>query len=430
MKILVIGGGGREHALVWKIAQSPKVDKILCVPGNAGISQMAECLPGNVEDIEGMAEMAASRQVDLTVVGPEVPLSLGIVDSFRARGLTVFGPPKAAAILEGSKAFMKDLMKKYKIPSAAFSTFDKMDEAIEYARSISTPLVIKADGLAAGKGVIICSDHKEAEDAIRLIMEERAFSNAGDRVVVEEFLAGEEASYLAFTDGKTVVPMASSQDHKAVYDGDTGPNTGGMGAYSPAPVIDEAMEKRVMDQIMLPTVRAMEAEGRPYEGVLYAGLMIVEGDPYVLEFNCRFGDPETQVLLPRMQSDLVPVMEAVIEGRLDKETLQWDEKAAVCVVASSRGYPGAYEKDKAISGLNTAGGMFQTVVFHAATREEDGEVLTSGGRVLGVTAMGDSIAEAIEHAYAGISVIAFEGMHYRKDIGKKALKHRAGPGAI
>ena len=423
MKILVIGGGGREHALVWKIAQSPKVDKILCVPGNAGITQLAECLPGNVEDIDGLAELALSRQIDLTVVGPEVPLSLGIVDSFRARGLTVFGPPKAAAILEGSKAFMKDLMKKYKIPSSAFSTFDRVDDAIEYARNMALPLVVKADGLAAGKGVIICSDHKEAEGAIRLIMEERAFADAGNRVVVEEFLAGEEASYLAFTDGKTVVPMASSQDHKAVYDGDTGPNTGGMGTYSPAPIIDQAMESRVMDEIMLPTVKAMEAEGRPYEGVLYAGLMIVDGDPYVLEFNCRFGDPETQVLLPRMQSDLVSVMEAVIEKRLDEETLQWDPKAAVCVVASSGGYPGAYEKGREISGLNTAGGMFQTVVFHAATREENGEVLTSGGRVLGVTAMGDSIAEAIEHAYAGISVIAFEGMHYRKDIGQKALKH-------
>jgi phosphoribosylamine--glycine ligase len=423
MKVLIVGGGGREHTLAWKIAQSPKVDKIFCVPGNAGIASFAECIPGDVADIEGLADLAESKQVDLTVVGPEVPLSLGIVDVFRARGISVFGPPKAAAILESSKAFMKDLLKKYEIPSAGFSIFDKADEAIEYARSLTMPIVVKADGLAAGKGVIICQDHAQAESAIRLIMEERVFQDAGNKVIVEEFLAGEEASFLAFTDGKTVVPMASSQDHKAIDDNDEGPNTGGMGAYSPAPVIDKEMEKRVMEEIMLPTVRAMEAEGRSYEGVLYAGLMIVDGNPYVLEFNCRFGDPETQALLPRLQSDLVLVMEAVIDKRLDRETLQWDPQAAVCIVASSGGYPGSYEKGKVISGLNEAGDMSQTMIFHAGTKKNDSDVLTAGGRVLGVTALGSSIQEAIDRAYKRIASINFEGMHYRKDIGRKALKY-------
>lgn len=423
MKVLVVGGGGREHTLVWKIAQSPKVDKIFCVPGNAGIARLAECIPGDVADIEGLVDLAESRQVDLTVIGPEVPLSLGIVDVFRARGMSVFGPLKAAAILESSKAFMKDLLKKYKIPSADFAIFDKADNAIEYARSLTMPIVVKADGLAAGKGVIICQDHAQAESAIRQIMEERVFQDAGNKVVVEEFLTGEEASFLAFTDGKTVVPMASSQDHKAIYDNDEGPNTGGMGAYSPAPVIDKEMEKRVMEEIMLPTVRAMEAEGRSYEGVLYAGLMIVDGNPYVLEFNCRFGDPETQALLPRLQSDLVVIMEAVIEKRLDREILQWDPQAAVCIVASSGGYPGSYEKGKVISGLDEAGEMSQTMIFHAGTKKNDSDVLTAGGRVLGVTALGSSIQEAIDRAYKRIASINFEGMHYRRDIGRKALKH-------
>jgi phosphoribosylamine--glycine ligase len=287
MKVLVVGGGGREHTLAWKIAQSPKVDKIYCVPGNAGIAQLAECLPGKAEDIKELTELAKSKQVDLTVVGPEVPLSLGIVDSFREQGLAIFGPSKKAALLESSKAFMKDILKKYNIPSADFSTFDKAGDAIDYARSLTFPLVIKADGLAAGKGVIICQDQAEAESAIRRIIDERVFQDAGNKIVVEEFLVGEEASFLAFTDGKTVIPMASSQDHKAIFDGDKGPNTGGMGAYSPAPVIDKDMERRVMEEIMFPTVRAMEAEGRRYEGILYAGLMIVDGNPYVLEFNCR-----------------------------------------------------------------------------------------------------------------------------------------------
>jgi len=423
MKVLVVGGGGREHTLIWKIAQSPKVDRIFCVPGNAGIASLAECFPGDVADIEGLADFAKSKQVDLTIVGPEIPLSLGIVDVFRARGMSIFGPSKAAAILESSKAFMKDLLKKYKIPSADFSIFDKASAAIAYAHSLTMPIVIKADGLAAGKGVIICQDHAQAESAIRQIMEERVFQDAGNKVVVEEFLAGEEASFLAFTDGKTVIPMASSQDHKAIFDGDEGPNTGGMGAYSPAPVIDKKMEKRVMEEIMLPTVQAMEAEGRRYEGVLYAGLMIVNDNPYVLEFNCRFGDPETQALLPRLKSDLVSIMEAVIDKRLDKETLQWDPQAAVCIVASSGGYPGSYEKGKVISGLDKAGEKSPTMIFHAGTKINGSNVLTSGGRVLGVTALGNSIQAAIDRAYKSIASINFEGMHYRKDIGRKALKY-------
>jgi len=423
MNVLVIGGGGREHTLVWKIAQSPKVDKIYCVPGNAGIASLAECIPGNVEDIEGLADIAQSKQIDLTVVGPEVPLSLGVVDIFRARGLPIFGPTKQAALLESSKAFMKEFLAKYRIPTAAFATFDQLDKALEYSRSLTPPMVVKADGLAAGKGVIICQDQAQAETAIRQIMEERVFQDAGNKVVVEEFLDGEEASFLAFTDGKTVVPMASSQDHKAIYDGDKGPNTGGMGAYSPAPIVDGEMEARVMEEILLPTVRAMEQEGRSYEGVLYAGLMIVGNTPYVLEYNCRFGDPETQALLPRLQSDLVSVMEAVINKRLDQETLQWDTRASVCVVVSSGGYPGSYQKGKVVSGLSAAGKIPQVNVFHSGTRTDNSDILTNGGRVLGVTALGNTIQEAIEHAYEGVNSVRFEGMYYRKDIGRKALKY-------
>lgn len=422
MKVLVVGGGGREHALVWKIAQSPRVKKVYCAPGNAGIAELAECPPISAEDVNSLLELAQKEKIDLTVVGPEVPLTLGIVDKFKAKGLGIFGPDQRAAEIEGSKAFAKFLMKKYGIPAADFQVFADFSSAWKYVQEKSYPLVIKADGLAAGKGVIICNNRDEAKAALTQIMLDKAFGEAGKKVVVEEYLSGEEASFLAFTDGEKILPLPSAQDHKPIYEGDRGPNTGGMGAYSPAPVVTDEVHKQVMEEIMIRAIRGLAAEGRKYQGVLYAGLMIKDGRAKVLEFNARFGDPETQPLLLRMKSDIVPVFEAVIDGYLDRVKVEWDRRAAVCVVMASQGYPGTYEKGKIISGLEEAAKIPNTYIFHAGTALKEGKIVTNGGRVLGVTALGDNIAEAINQAYKAVEKISWDGVYYRRDIGQKALR--------
>ncbi|UCG38023.1 MAG: phosphoribosylamine--glycine ligase [bacterium] len=422
MKVLVVGGGGREHSLVWKLNQSPRVTKVFCAPGNAGIAAEAEVVPIEVTDIAAMVDLARRERIDLTCVGPELPLTHGIVDAFEEAGLRIFGATRAAAEIEGSKVFTKDLLAKYNIPTGTYRVFDNARDARAHLSEVGAPIVVKADGLAAGKGAIVCQTLQEAEEAVRLIMEERAFGAAGDRVVVEEFLTGEEASFLAFSDGKTVLPLATSQDHKPIFDGDRGPNTGGMGAYSPAPVVTDEIFRQTMDEIMIPTIRAMESEGRPYKGVLYAGLMIKDGRAKVLEFNARFGDPEAQPLVMRLDGDLVQIMEAVIDGRLDEVILNWHDDASICVVMASGGYPGSYEKGKVISGLDEAGALEDVKVFHAGTSLKDGKIVTAGGRVLGVTARGRDIPQAIERAYEACSLITWEGAQYRKDIGAKAIK--------
>lgn len=430
MKILVIGSGGREHALVWKLKQSPRVTDIFCAPGNAGIANMAQCLKIGANEVEKLADFALNNAVDLTFVGPEEPLTLGIVDHFESRGLRAFGPSGAAAALEGSKVFMKDLLAKYDIPSGFYQSFTRRDEAVAFIREKGAPIVVKADGLAAGKGVIVADNVDEAVAAVDLMLEDQAFGKAGSRVIVEEFLAGEEASFLAFTDGKTILPLPSSQDHKAVFDGDKGPNTGGMGAYSPAPVLTAEVERQVMAEIMFPTVRAMAAEGRPYKGILYAGLMIKDGRARVLEFNCRFGDPETQPLLMRLKTDLVELMEGVIDENLAAVQLEIDPRPAVCVVMASDGYPGSYEKGRLISGLDQDFGD-DLMVFHAGTSlRAGGEVVTSGGRVLGVTARAANLQAAIAAAYEAVKKINWQGCFYRTDIGRKALERSAGNLAI
>ena len=420
MQVLVIGGGGREHALVWKIKQSPKVEKIFCAPGNAGTAELAENIPIAADDIKGLLEFALQKEIGLTVVGPEQPLVKGIVDRFEEKGLRIFGPNARAAELEGSKSFSKDIMKKYGLPTAEYKTFNSADSAAKYIENKNCPLVVKADGLAAGKGVLLCQTADEALAAVDSIMGKRSFGEAGDQIVVEEFLEGEEVSVLAFSDGQTVLLMDSAQDHKAAYDGDKGPNTGGMGAYSPALIFTERMRKKVRDKIMLPMIRAMQQEGRPYKGILYAGLMLTKTGPQILEFNARFGDPETQPLLVRMDSDIIPIFEACIDGTLDKCPLQWKNESSVCVVMAAKGYPDSYEKGKSISGLKDANALPGVVVFHAGTKEQDGEVLTQGGRVLGVTAIGEDIATAISRAYEAVGKIEWDGIHYRKDIGHRA----------
>ena len=421
-KILVIGSGGREHTIVWKLSSSPQIGNIFCAPGNAGISRQAQCVSISAEDIPNLANFAEKESIDLTVVGPEAPLTMGIVDFFQKRGLIICGPNAQAAELEGSKAFAKEFMKKYNIPTADHMTFSSPEEARKHVRERGTPLVVKADGLAAGKGVIMAMTEKEALDAIDSIMIKKDFGTAGNKVVIEELLRGEEASFLAFADGETVLPMPSSQDHKAIYDGDQGPNTGGMGAYSPAPVVTPELSEKVMRKIMIPTIKGMAAEGRKYRGIIYAGLMIDKGEPWVLEFNTRFGDPETQPLLVKMKSDLLPVLEATITGNLKKIQIEWDARPAVCVVMASSGYPGKYEKGKTISGLEAAEQVKEAFVFHAGTAWNNGKIVTNGGRVLGVTALGDSIQEAINQAYKAVSKITWEGVYHRKDIGSKALK--------
>lgn len=421
MKVLVIGGGGREHALVWKIAQSPLVGKVYCAPGNPGIGLIAENVPLAVDDLDGLAAFATEQAIDLTVVGPELPLSLGIVDRFEEKGLLIFGARRNAAIIEASKAFSKDLMNKYQVPTAAYDVFTEVEPAVAFIDRVGVPIVVKADGLAAGKGVIIAHTREEAVGAVTDMLSGNAFGDAGSRVVIEEFLTGEEASFLAFTDGKNIIPLASAQDHKAVFDGDTGPNTGGMGAYSPAPVVTAAIHDKVMAEVMRRTVDGMAAEGRPYRGVLYAGLMINGDQVKTLEFNARFGDPECQPLLMRMKSDIVPVLLAVARGDLSGIELEWHDKAAVCVVMAAGGYPADYRKGDEIRGLEDAARMDDLFVFHAGTSRKDGRIVTSGGRVLGVTALGATVGEAIDRAYRGVAAISWDGVHYRTDIGAKAL---------
>ena len=425
MKILVVGSGGREHALIWKIAQSPIVKKIYCAPGNAGISGLAECIPIGSDDIGKLLEFAKKEKIGLTIVGPEGPLSIGIVDLFEKEGLKIFGASKKAAEIESSKSFAKSLMVKYGIPTAVGKEFTNYRKAETYIRKTGAPLVVKADGLAAGKGVIVCATEKEAIEALHSILVKREFGDAGNKVVIEECLVGEEASFLAFTDGKSLLPLPSSQDHKPVFDNDKGLNTGGMGAYSPAPVVDRYFHKRIMEEVMLPAIRGMAAERRPYKGVLYAGLMIEKDKIKVLEFNGRFGDPEAQPLLIRMKNDIVPIMEAVIEERLHECKLEIDDRASVCVVMASGGYPGSYKKGIPIKGLEEAARVKDVVVFHAGTAMKNGAVVTNGGRVLGVTALGGTVTEAIERAYQAVSKIRWDGAHYRSDIGQKAVNRKA-----
>ena len=420
MKVLVVGGGGREHALVWKLKQSPRVKEIYCAPGNAGIARDAACVNISAEDIPALLTFARDKGIDLTVVGPEAPLCAGITDQFETAGLKVFGPSRAAAEIEGSKVVAKDIMAKYKIPTAGYAVFTGPEEAISYINRTGAPCVVKAEGLAAGKGVIVALDKQTAINAVNAIMVDKDFGGAGDRIVVEECLFGEEVSILAFTDGFNVVPMVSSQDHKRVFDNDQGPNTGGMGAYAPAPVYTAELHKRVMAEILVPMIRALEAEGRTYRGVIYAGLMITEQGPKVLEFNARFGDPETQPVLALLDTDLVEIVDAVLAKRLDQIEIKWRKQASVCVVLASGGYPGPYEKGKVISGLDRVTGS--VVVFHAGTAEKEGKIVTAGGRVLGVTATGPDILTAIDSAYKTVDSISFDGMQYRRDIGYRAVK--------
>lgn len=419
MKILVIGSGGREHALVWKIAQSKKVEKIYCAPGNAGIAQLAECVEIGVEELDRLVAFAKETQIDLTVVGPEVPLTMGIVDRFEEAGLRIFGPNQNAAVIEGSKEFSKQLMRKYGVPTAAYGSFTDLNAALAYLDQVGAPIVVKADGLAAGKGVVVAMDLATAKQAVRDIMADQVFGSAGNKVVIEEFLDGEEVSVLAFSDGKTVVPMVSAQDHKRAYDHDEGPNTGGMGAYSPAPIYTPEMASFVQEHILKPTIDGMAKEGRLYKGVLYAGLMVTEDGVKVLEFNARFGDPETQAVLMRLDSDLVEIMEAVVDGHLADQEIYWQENPAVCVVIAAGGYPKSYRKGDEITGLEAAGE--KAVVFHAGTKGENGKFFSNGGRVLGVTATGKDIADAIHTAYEAVDEIHFADCFCRRDIGHRAI---------
>jgi phosphoribosylamine--glycine ligase len=422
MKILVIGSGGREHTLVWKISQSSKVSKIFCAPGNAGIFHLAQCVDIGEDNMVGLANFAQKMKIDLTIVGPELPLSRGIVDEFDKLGLKIFGPNQKATQIESSKVFSKYLMKKYNIPSANYAVFQDIKQAFDYVKQQVFPLVIKADGLAAGKGVFIVKGIKQAKEALDSLMKKKIFGDAGEYVVIEEFLEGEEISVLAFSDGKTVVPMVSSQDHKKIFNKDKGPNTGGMGAYSPVPFYNDLSGKIVLQKILKPTIEGLRTEGREYKGVLYAGLILTKEGPKVLEFNARFGDPETQVVLPRLETDLIEIFNAVIEGNLHKINLKWKDNAVVCVVIASGGYPGKYQKGKVINGLESLEEMKNIIAFHAGTKFQDGKVVTSGGRVLGITAWADTIFKAKEKAYEGVEKIYFEEMYYRKDIALKGIK--------
>ena len=424
MKILLIGGGGREHALAWKLAQSPKVESILAAPGNPGIAELpkCECVALNLDDLEKVADFAEDNGIDLTVVGPEATLVAGIADVFKRRGLPVFGPSKAAAQLEGSKAFSKELMAKYDIPTAFFKVCEDIETAKAYVEEKGAPIVVKADGLAAGKGVVVAMTKEEALAAIDDMMGDQIFGNAGARVVLEEFMEGEEASLLAFTDGKTVVPMIAAQDHKRIFDNDEGPNTGGMGTYAPAPVMTDVLRLKATERVLKPVVAAMAEEGTPYQGCLYAGLMINGDSVKVVEFNCRFGDPETQVILPLLDGDLADIMLACATGTLDEVEVAWHDKAAVCVVMASGGYPGKYENGKEITGLAEANADEATVVFHAGTKAVDGKIVTAGGRVLGVTSVDKNIRDARDRDYAAVEKVKFDQVFYRKDIAWRALK--------
>ncbi|MFP4650661.1 MAG: phosphoribosylamine--glycine ligase [Desulfobacterales bacterium] len=427
MKILIVGGGGREHALAWKIAQSPEVEKIFCAPGNPGIAEKAQCVDISADSTEELAAFASDNNIDMTVIGPEAPLAGGVVDAFQAAGLCVFGPTAAAAAIEASKSYAKRFMEKYGIPTARGRVFTDFDAACSYVENQGLPIVVKADGLAAGKGVSVCRTRKQAVDALQSMMVDMEFGGAGKTVVIEECLTGEEASFIAFTDGKTVLELPSSQDHKAVFDDDKGPNTGGMGAYSPAPVADAVIRKKIMEQVMKPAVRGLAAEGRPYRGFLYAGLMIEADRVRVVEFNCRMGDPEAQPLLMRIKSDIVPVMKAVVDGGLENCAMDIDPRASVCVVMAAKGYPGSYSKGMEIKGINNVRRMKDVEVFHAGTALENGSLVTSGGRVLGVTALGDDTEKAISRAYEAAGKISWKGEHHRGDIGKKALERKKIP---
>jgi phosphoribosylamine--glycine ligase len=404
MKVLVIGSGGREHTLIWKINQSPKVSQIYCAPGNAGISQLARSIDIDADNIDKLADFAQKEKIDLAIVGPELPLSKGIVNEFNKQGLKIFGPTKEAAEIESSKVFSKHLMKKYNIPTANYEVFQNSKKAFDYIKQQTFPLVIKADGLAAGKGVFIVKNLKQARDALNELMKKKTFGEAGRQIIIEEFLKGEEVSILAFCDGKTVVPMVSSQDHKKIFDNDQGPNTGGMGAYSSVPFYPDEFKKTVLEEILKPAIKGLQSEGREYKGVLYAGLVLTKEGPKALEFNARFGDPETQVILPRLKTDLIDILNAAIEGSLHKINIEWEDNAAVCVVVASGGYPGKYQKGKAISGLERLKKMKNII------------------RVLGITAWDDTISKAKEKAYEGVEEIYFEDMYYRKDIAAKAIK--------
>jgi len=428
MKILVIGSGGREHALAWKAAQSPEVERVFVAPGNAGTAREAklENVAIGVEDIEALIGFARDNAIDLTIVGPEAPLVIGVVDAFEAAGLRCFGPGKGAAQLEGSKAFTKDFLARHNIPTADYANFTEVDEALAYLKEKGAPIVIKADGLAAGKGVIVAMTLDEAEAAVKDMLAGNAFGEAGHRVVIEEFLEGEEASFIVMVDGEHILPMATSQDHKRVGEGDTGPNTGGMGAYSPAPVVTPGIYDRIMKEVIVPTVEGMAAEGNPYTGFLYAGLMIVEdGAPKVIEYNCRFGDPETQPIMMRLKSDLVALCNAALDRRLNTASAEWDSRAAMGVVLAAGGYPGDYSKGDVISGLEGADSA-DAKIFHAGTAEKDGNVGTAGGRVLCATALGNTVGEAQQKAYALAAKISWDGMFMRRDIGYRAIAREQG----
>ncbi|CAH0524391.1 phosphoribosylamine--glycine ligase [Vibrio hippocampi] len=423
MQVLVIGAGGREHALGWKIAQNPNVETVFVAPGNAGTALEAklENVAIDVEDVQGLVAFAQEKNIELTIVGPEAPLVIGVVDAFQQAGLPIFGPTQAAAQLEGSKAFTKDFLARHQIPTAAYANFTEIEPALAYVREQGAPIVVKADGLAAGKGVIVAMTLEEAEDAIKDMLAGNAFGEAGSRVVVEEFLDGEEASFIVMVDGENVLPMATSQDHKRVGDKDTGPNTGGMGAYSPAPVVTPEIHDRIMEEVIYPTVRGMAAEGHPYTGFLYAGLMIdAQGTPKVIEYNCRFGDPETQPIMMRMQSDMVELCQAALDKKLDQVESKWDPRASIGIVLAAGGYPAAYNKGDVISGLATEN-VEGEKVFHAGTTEKDGNVVTNGGRVLCATALGNSVSEAQARAYQLAKTISWDGMFHRNDIGYRAI---------
>lgn len=423
MKVLVIGAGGREHTLAWKLRQSPSVTELYCAPGNAGTARIAQNLSLDPNQIDPLCEFALSHQIDLTVVGPEAPLVAGLVDRFREKGLLVAGPSAQAARLEGSKAFAKDFMARHQIPTAAYQVCSSPESAEETLQrgAFSFPVVVKADGLAAGKGVFICRNLDEARAAVDSIMRQRIFGQAGDRLVIEEFLQGEEASFMALSDGRNLLPLVPSQDHKAIYEEDRGPNTGGMGAYSMDELLPEEMRRRILERVITPAIQGLEQEGTPFNGVLYAGLMLTQEGPKVLEFNVRLGDPETQVVLPRLKSDLAQILYAVAQGDISGLALQWDPRAAVCVVIASRGYPGSYQTGREISGLEMAEEDADTLVFHAGTAEQAGKIVSAGGRVLGVTALAPSLEGAIIKAYEGVNKIRFEGMYYRRDIAAKGL---------
>ena len=429
MKVLIIGSGGREHAICWKIAQSERVNEIFAIPGNGGMAQLAECVDIKVNDLGKIVNFAKEKKIDITVVGPEAPLAAGIVNKFNQKGLRIFGPDIEMAKLEASKIFAKETMTRFRIPTADFMIFENPNEAKEHINRKKTPLVVKADGLSAGKGVIVCKDKNEAINAINLIMIDKKFGPSGDRVIVEDYLEGEEASIIVISDGMHFVSLASSQDHKPIFDGDKGANTGGMGAYSPAPVIDDETSNRIREKIIKPLIFGLHEEGTPFKGVLYAGLMITKDGPKVLEFNVRFGDPETQAIFPRLKTDLMDAIEASIDGNIEGVKLEWDERRCVCVVCASGGYPGKYKKGLPITGLEQANSMEGVVVFHAGTKirtpltaNRKPQYETDGGRVLGVTALGEDIRQAIDKAYHACGKISFEGMYYRKDIGYRALE--------